>query len=96
MATKSLVPFSPVPTHHVEIRRKGHPAVDDGPWSESTFIASPMAELWESNYRSAALQLVFGHDEKARYLARLGMDLEDAYLSRSFEEHRTEKATVPA
>ena len=71
---ESRVPFAPIPTDIREMRFR-----HDDDW---TFTGNPMRVLWEGAYRDAAHELIYNHEDKARRLARLGRDLEDAYLTR--------------
>lgn len=81
--TTSAVPFSPVPAHTVDMRFRHD--------RDLTRRGCPLVELWQENYRSACLRLIWGHEDEARVLARTGMAMEDAYIQRVGDEVRAGK-----
>ena len=82
--TDGRVPFAPVPGHSVDMRFHA-----DDSW---TFDGTPLRVLWDEAYRDAAHRVLYGDDDEARRLARLGRDLEDAYMARVGAEVRAERA----
>lgn len=78
------VPFAPIPGHVVAMRHR-----PDDTW---TTDETPLRRSWDEAYRGAAYALLYGDGDEARRLARLGRDLEDAYIVRVGAEVRAERA----
>ncbi|WP_426566358.1 hypothetical protein ACPPVT_07380 [Angustibacter sp. McL0619] len=82
----NALPFSPISHEMCEVKFSAG--------SDATYTATPLRLVWQENYRSAAIALVYGAEERAKRLARVGLDMEDAYLSRWGAESRLRRAAA--